>query len=160
MDLNFSKVILYSLGMAASLIIYFLLLDSLGLGGEIYLSFFNVIITAGGVYLVVRNMFKTEGKNFEYLKGFIAAVTVGFIATLIFTVFMAIYLTEIHTELATVLLSKISTLKSSSVFSILLFIALSGFATSLVAALIVMPLFKQSWNTRQLRETQKPMNQK
>ncbi len=160
MKFNWFKVLTYSSGIAAALIIYFLILNALGLGGEIYMSFLNAIITTCGVYLLVRNTFILEGKNFEYMNGFITATAAGFISTLIFTIFMAIYLTEINTELAATMAGQISTISGSGEFEILLFIALSGFATSLVAALVIMPVFKQSWNTKQLRETQKPMNQK
>ncbi|MDP5077943.1 MAG: hypothetical protein NWQ19_07605 [Nonlabens sp.] len=160
MNFNWSKVLVYAIGIAAALIIYFLILNALGLGGEIYMSFLNAVITTGGVYLLIRNTFRKEGKSFEYMNGFITAAAAGFISTIIFTVFMAIYLTEINTELAATMASKISTIKGSGEFEILLFIALSGFATSLVAALVIMPVFKQSWNTKQVRESQKPMNQK
>jgi len=160
MSFNWTKVVVYALGIAAALIVYFLILNALGLGGTIYMSFFNAFITAGGMYMMIRALFKDEGKNFEYINGFLAATAAGFISTIAFTVFMAVYLVEINPELAKEIATKITTIKGTGELSILLFIALSGFATTLVAALGIMPIFKQSWNTRQVREAQKPMNQK
>lgn len=160
MNFNWTKVLFYAIGIAAALIIYFLILNALGLGASIYMSFFNAIITAGGMYMITSRMFKEQGKNFEYMTGFLASVAAGFISTIIFTIFMAVYLLEINQELAAQLVSKISTIKGSGELSVLLFIALSGFATSLVAALVIMPVFKQSWNTKAVRDAQRPMNQK
>jgi hypothetical protein len=160
MRFNWNKVVVYALGIAVALIIYFLILNALGLGDTIYMSFFNAFITVGGMYIMIRAMFREEGKGFEYMNGFLAATAAGFISTIVFTLFMAVYLVEINPELAMKIAAKINTLNGTGELPILFFIALSGFATTLVAALGIMPIFKQSWNTRQIREAQKPMNQK
>lgn len=94
------------------------------------------------------------------MDGFKVAVSVGFLSTFIFTVFMAVYLTEINRELATAITSQISTLSDSNIFALLFFILLSGFATTLVSALVILPIYKQSWNTKPLRKSQDLVNQK
>jgi hypothetical protein len=154
MDFKWKHALTYAIGIAGALILYFLAINALGLGSKIYMSFFNVIITALGIYFMIRTMYKEDGKHFKYMNGFIAAVVVGFVSTIIFTLFMAVYLVEINPELERAIASQISTIQGTGELSILLFIALSGFATSLVAALGVLPLYKQSWNSKNLTKSQ------
>lgn len=153
MDFEWKHVVTYALGIAAALIIYFLTLYAVGLGSTIYMSFFNAIITAAGIYLLIRSIFNQEGKNFKYMNGFMAAIVAGFLSTIIFTFFMAVFLVEIDPALELAIASQISTIQGTGELSILLFIALSGFATSLVAALGVLPLYRQSWNSKNLNKT-------
>lgn len=148
----------YALFMGIALIIYFLIINTLGFGEQSYLSFFNAIIVGIGIFFVIRDVYKNE-TQFKYMDGFVAGVKSGFIATLIFTIFMAIYLFEVDPELAEELKSQINTAGEGVRFSLLLFILLSGLATSMVTPLIILPLYKKSWNTRDVRSSQKPMNQ-
>ncbi|MFT7385963.1 MAG: hypothetical protein ACI82E_000718, partial [Nonlabens sp.] len=74
--------------------------------------------------------------------------------TLIFTVFMAIYLFEIDLELAQELKKQITTAGDGVEFALLIFILLSGFATSTVTPLLILPFYQKSWNTRKTTERQ------
>ncbi|MEN8815895.1 MAG: DUF4199 domain-containing protein [Nonlabens sp.] len=148
----------YSLLMGIALIIYFLIINTLGYGEQSYLSFFNAVIVGVGIFFVIRDVYKNE-TGFKYMEGFVAGVKSGFVATLIFTIFMAIYLFEVEPELAEELKSQINTAGEGVRFSLLLFILLSGLATSMVTPLLILPLYKKSWNTKEVRTRQKPMNQ-
>ncbi len=150
----------YGLYIAATLIGYFLLIDLLGLAEVVYLSFVNAIITAGCIFLAVRDVYKHKKDNFEYMEGFTASLMSGLIGTTIFTVFMAVYLFEIRPELAASLKEQITIAGSGIEMAILLFVFLSGVATTVVSALVVLPLYKQSWNTRKVRKEQDPMHDK
>lgn len=154
-----THTIKYSLLMGIGLIVYFLIINSIGLAAQSYLSFFNAIIVGAGIFFVIRDVYKNQ-TQFKYMDGFVAGVTSGFIATLIFTVFMAIYLFEINSELAQELKTQITTAGNGIEFALILFIFLSGFATSIVTPLVILPLYKRSWNTREVRSKQKPLNQR
>lgn len=156
MDTN----IKYGIYIAASLIGYFLLIDLLGFAEIVYLSFFNAILTGGGIFLAVRDVYKHNKENFEYMNGFTSGLISGLVGTTIFTVFMAVYLIQIRPELAQGLKEQITIAGSGIDFAILLFIFLSGVATTVVSSLIIMPIYMQSWNTKKVRQQQKPMNDK
>jgi hypothetical protein len=144
--------------MALALIMYFLIINKIGYGAQSYLSLFNVIIVGIGIFFVIRNVHKDKVK-FKYLDGFVAGIKSGFVATLIFTVFMAIYLFEIDPELAQELKKQITTAGEEIEFALLLSILLSGFATSIVTPLVILPIYMKSWNTKDTRKRQKPLNQ-
>jgi hypothetical protein len=137
-----------------------LIIDLLGFAEIVYLSFFNAILTGGGIFLAVRDVYRHNKEHFEYMNGFTSALLSGLVGTTIFTIFMAIYLIQIRPELATALKEQITIAGSGIDFAILLFVFLSGVATTIVSALIIMPIYMQSWNTKKVRREQKPMNDK
>ena len=91
MDTN----IKYGIYIAATLIGYFLIIDLLGFAEIVYLSFFNAIITAGCIFLAVRDVYRHQKDRFKYMEGFTAALLSGLVGTTIFTIFMAVYLLTI-----------------------------------------------------------------
>ncbi len=147
----------YALFISAALIIYFVIIDTIGYGSESYLSFFNAVITGVGLYLVIRAEYM-DSADFKYMDGFLTGIKTGFIATLIYTIFMAIYLFEINPDLAEQLKEQVTIAGDGIEVALLLFIFLSGFATSIVASLLIIPIYKKSWNTREVRKDQEPMN--
>jgi hypothetical protein len=154
MNTNFK----YGIYIAATLIGYFLIIDYLGYAENVYLSFFNAIITGGCIFLAVRDVHKKDKENYDYMDGFKAALLSGLAGTTIFTIFIAIYLFEINPELTAALGDKIAIATTGVEFSILMFVFLSGVATTIVSALVILPLYQKSWNTKGVRRDQKPMN--
>jgi hypothetical protein len=144
--------------MALALIVYFLIINKIGYGAKSYLSLFNAVIVGIGIFFVIRDVHKNTIK-FKYLDGFVAGIKSGFVATLIFTVFMAIYLFEIDPALAQQLKKQIATAGEEIEFALLLSILLSGVATSIVTPLLILPIYMKSWNTKDTRKKQKPLNQ-
>lgn len=144
--------------MALALIVYFLIINKIGYGAKSYLSLFNAVIVGIGIFFVIRDVHKNTVK-FKYLDGFVAGIKSGFVATLIFTVFMAIYLFEIDPALAQQLKKQITTAGEEIEFALLLSILLSGVATSIVTPLLILPIYMKSWNTKDTRKKQKPLNQ-
>jgi hypothetical protein len=92
------------------------------------------------------------------MDGFLAGIKAGFIATVIHTVFMAVYLFEINPDLAAELQDQVTIAGKGIKSALLLFIFLSGMATSIVVPLLIIPIYKKSWNTRQVRKQQNPLN--
>jgi len=73
---------------------------------------------------------------------------------------MAVYLFEVRPELAANLKEQITIAGSGIEVAILLFVFLSGLATTIVSALFILPIYKRSWNTKNVRVSQKPMKHK
>ena len=115
---------------------------------NVFYSLFNGVITGFGIYETIKYTKVREGKGFSYSKGFTAGITMGFIATLLFTIFFALY----STELNNVFLDQLSDVwaKDYQNFQGIVFftVAIMGFATTLVLTLSFMQLFKTSNNPR------------
>lgn len=140
------KIIRYGVLIAFALVAYFLIVRMFGLHENPWLRLFNGVIVAFGIYTVIKNTKKESGVSFNYFEGFKAGIFAGFIATLAFTFFMAIYIFHLDVEFG----EKIMAMSLGSVSTepgLLLFIILiEGFASTVVLSLLFMQKFKPSWN--------------
>ena len=140
------KTIKYGVFIAIGLILYFLLVRLFGLHENPWLRLLNGAIVAFGIYRVIKDVKKESGVNFNYFEGFKAGIFAGFVATLLFTFFMAIYIFHIDEAFG----KKIMEMSLGSVSrepGLLLFIILiEGFASTVVLSLLFMQKFKPSWN--------------
>ncbi|TMU55385.1 DUF4199 domain-containing protein [Flagellimonas algicola] len=145
---NLTLPIRFGIVTSACLMAYFLILALMGKHTNVFFSLFNGVITGFGIYETIKYTKMREGKAFSYGKGFMAGVTTGFIATLLFTIFFAFY----STELSSTFLSDLSEVwsKDYSNFEGIVFftVAIMGFATTLVLTLSFMQLFKTSNNLK------------
>lgn len=129
------------------LIIYFLLLAMVGLHQQPALSFVNVLITGTGIYLAIQKLKRIEKKDFRYQFGFAAGIVTGFTATVIFTLFSILYITELNPNFTKTFMTKWEVDWFANNGMLLLTIFLMGLATTVVLTLAFMQLFKDSWNT-------------
>ena len=130
------------------LIAYFLILSLFDLHTNVFFSLFNAVITGFGIYEAIR-FYKLElGSGFTYGKGFTAGLTVGFLATIIFTIFFAFYSTEVNQEFLQNLSAAFFEDFDSFEAIVFFTVAIMGFATSLVLTLSFMQLFKGSNNPK------------
>ena len=140
------KIIKYGGFIALGLILYFLIVRMFGLHENPWLRLFNGVIVAFGIYTVIKNTKKESGASFNYFEGFKAGIFSGFIATLVFTFFMAVYIFHIDVAFG----EKIMAMSLGSVSTepgLLLFIILiEGFASTVVLSLLFMQKFKPTWN--------------
>lgn len=131
---------------SAVLIAYFLILALMGKHTNVFYSLFNGVITGFGIYETIKYTKLKQGQAFSYGNGFTAGVTTGFVATLLFTIFFALYATELDPNF----LDNLSTVwaKDYKNFQGIVFftVAIMGFATTLVLTLSFMQLFKSSNN--------------
>lgn len=82
-----SLTLRFGLVTSAVLIAYFLVLTLFNLHTNPAFSFFNAVITAFGIYEVVR-LYKLQHPDmFSYGEGFKTGMITGAIATIIFTIF-------------------------------------------------------------------------
>ena len=133
---------------SAVLMAYFLILSLLGKHTNVFYSLFNGIITGFGIYETIKYTKIRMGRDFTYGKGFTAGVTMGFVATLLFTIFFALYSTELNASFLNEL-SKVWSKDYANFQGIVFFtVAIMGFATTLVLTLSFMQLFKTSNNLK------------
>lgn len=140
--------ILYGVFIAVGLIAYFLLLSLFGLHKNPIFSVLNIVITGTGMFLAIRKFRSEKGAKFKYQKGFMVGLVAGFVATVIFTAFFAIYTTELNPGFKEELITMWETDYFVPIGMLVFTVALMGFATTFVLSLAFMQLLKDSWNTK------------
>ena len=145
---NLTLPIRFGIVTSAILIAYFLILSLMGKHTNVFYSLFNGVITGFGIYETIKYTKLRQGKSFSYGNGFTAGITTGFIATLLFTIFFALYSTELNSSFLDEL-SKVWSKDYKNFQGIVFFtVAIMGFATTLVLTLSFMQLFKSSNNQK------------
>lgn len=137
----------YGIGIAIILIAYFLILKLIGLHQYPVLSAVNALVFGAGLYMAMKKYSLQDG-DFKYESGFEVGLLSGGIASIIFTIFMAIYMYQIDTEFAASIMEKWHLEYDSGTLMLLISILIMGFATTLVLTLSFMQLLKKSWNTK------------
>ena len=101
-----------------------------------------------GIYEGIKYQRFSEGSDFTYTSGFKTGLIIGGLATIFFTIFFALYSTELNAEF----LPQLSSVwfKNFQNFEAIVFftVAIMGFATTLVLTLSFMQLFKTSNNPK------------
>lgn len=82
----------YGLKTAGGLIVYFLLMQVIGLSHHVELRLLNLFILIGGIYFALKKFKNTHEDHMNYFRGLIMGVATGAIASVIFAVFMFIYM--------------------------------------------------------------------
>ncbi len=141
-----SLPIRFGIAASGSLIAYFLLLSLVGMHTNVFYSLFNGVITGFAIYEAIKYFKVEQQEKFNYGMGFKAGLITGFVATLIFTVFFAVYATEIAPDFLEELSSQWFSSFESFEAIVFFTVAIMGFATTLVLTLAFMQLFKSSGN--------------
>jgi len=142
----------FGVAITGGLIAYFLVLALFKIHTNPIFSLFNGIITGFGIYEAIKYYKLSKGKDFEYSDGFSVGVVTGFVSTILFTAFFALYAGNLNPDYLETLLDRWETTYDTSLGSVVIVVALMGFATSVVLTLSFMQLFKQSWNTKKKAE--------
>ena len=135
----------YGIWIAIGLIAYFLILKLVGLHQYPAFSIANGLIYGFGLYKAMT-FYKLNEPDYQYEKGFTVGLVTGGIATVIFTVFMAVFIFQIDKEFTANILESWSLSYDMGASSIIWSILIMGFATTLVLTLTFMQLLKKSWN--------------
>ncbi|MCM5661891.1 DUF4199 domain-containing protein [Galbibacter mesophilus] len=138
----------YGLIIAVVLIAYFLIIRLVGLHENIWLRIVNGAIVAYGLYASIRMRKLLEGDNFNYYKGFTTGIYAGFLATLVFVIFMAVYMYHLDPEFPNSILDSWMKDYNQGPGILLFILTIEGFASSVVLTLAFMQRFKPSWNTK------------
>lgn len=149
MNTSFSIALKYGLYITASLIAYFLILRLFNLHENPWLRLFNGVFMSSGIYFAIKYYKLMSDKNFSYINGAKTALVTGFIATVLFTVFMAIYMFHIDVAFTKKLLGDWLSDYEAGANILLFIIFVEGLASTVVLALAFMQLFKNSRNIPQ-----------
>lgn len=136
----------YGIWIAIVLIAYFLLSKLVGLHQYPAFSILNGAIYGVGLYMVIKT-YRLKTSDWKYEKGFEIGLFTGGIATIIFTIFMAIYMYQIDGVFAANILESWSLDYDLGTSMLLISMLIMGFATTVVLTLAFMQLHKKSWNT-------------
>ena len=145
---EYALPIRFGIATSGCLIAYFLILSLFNLHTNAFFSLFNGVITAFGIYEAIKYYKLKNEQAFDYGKGFMAGMVTGGVATIIFTLFFALYATELSHDFLQQLSS--SFFKDYENFEGIVFVtvAIMGFATTVVLTLSFMQLFKSSNNLK------------
>jgi len=142
MDRNYLK---YGFGIAGIMIFYFLTLKLIGLHQYPILSAANGVIIGSGIFYALKK-YKKSTKNFKYQDGFQLGLFTGVFATIVFVVFIAIYIYHIDTQFAVSILDSWGLSYDKGALILIFSIFIMGFSTTFILTLAFMQLLKDSWN--------------
>lgn len=143
---KFALPIRFGIATSGSLIAYFLVLSLFGLHTNIFFSLFNAVITGFGIFEAIKYYKLESGKSFRYSSGFTTGLTTGGMATIAFTLFFALYSTELNPGFLEELSVQWAGEFRSFEAIVFFVVAIMGFSTTVVLTLTFMQLFKSSNN--------------
>jgi hypothetical protein len=82
----------YGVRIAGGLIVFFLIMKFAGLAHEVELRLFNLVILAVGVYFALKKFKGTHEDSLNYFRGLITGVATASIGSLIFALFLFLYM--------------------------------------------------------------------
>ena len=82
----------YGLRIAAGLIVYFAIMRMIDLGHHVELRLLNLVILTAGIYMALKKFKLTHTDPLNYFRGLIMGVATGGIASLVFGLFLFIYM--------------------------------------------------------------------
>ena len=137
----------YGIGIAAIMIAYFLLTKLIGLHQYPVLSSLNGLFIGGGIFLALKK-YKASTTSFAYQDGFQLGLWVGCSATIIFSVFMAVYIFQIDAQFAEAVLESSGLGYNKGSLILIISLVIMGFSTTFVLTLAFMQLLKETWNQK------------
>lgn len=149
MNTSFSVSLKYALYVTGSLIIYFLLLKAFDLHENPWLRLTNGVFMCLGIYFAIKRYKSSSEDKFSYIDGTKTGLVTGFIATVLFTIFMAIYMFHLDTAFTQKLLGDWFADYEVGANILLFIVFIEGLASSVVLSLAFMQLFKNSGFVKQ-----------
>lgn len=137
----------FGIGIAILMIAYFLLTKWMGLHQYPVLSALNGLFIGGGIFLALKK-YKSSTTTFKYQDGFQLGLWVGGMATIIFSVFMTVFIFQIDTQFAEAVLKSWGLDYNKGSLILVMSLVIMGFSTSFVLTLAFMQLLKESWNQK------------
>ena len=149
MNTSLSVSLRYGFFITTALIAYFLILRLFGLHENPWLRVFNGVAMAVGIFYAIKVYKLMVGKDFTYTDGFKTGLVTGFIATILFTMFMAIYMFHIDPAFTEKLLGEWFSNYGQGAGILVFIILIEGLASTVVLTLTFMQIFKNSNNLSQ-----------
>ncbi|WP_460220268.1 DUF4199 family protein [Psychroserpens sp. MEBiC05023] len=149
MNTSLSVALKYGLFTAISLVAYFLILRLFDLHENPWLRLFNGIAMCIGIYFAIKYYKLISEENFSYINGIKTALLTGFIATIIFTVFMSVYMFHLDSAFTEKILGEWFENYGTGAGILVFIILIEGLASTVVLSLAFMQIFKKSYNPSQ-----------
>ncbi len=138
----------YGIGIAITMIVFFLGTKLVGLHQYPVLSVLNALFIGAGIFYALKS-FKASSEVFKYQDGFQLGLFTGGVATIIFSIFMALYILQIDTQFPDTILQSWGLNYNKGSLTLIFSLAIMCFSTSIVLTLAFMQLLKESWNPKQ-----------
>ncbi|TXD83786.1 DUF4199 family protein [Subsaximicrobium wynnwilliamsii] len=139
----------YGIFMAISLIAYFLIVRLFDLHENPWLRLLNGVVMVAGISLAIKHYKLIDAEGLSYINGIKIGILTGFTATIIFTIFMAIYMFHIDPEFTQTILEDWLRNYDSGAGVLVFIIFLEGMGSSVVLSLALMQFFKKSYQKQQ-----------
>ena len=146
MKTSFSVSLKFGVLIAVALVVYFFILRSFSLHQNPLLRLFNGIVMAAGIYYAIKYFKKSNSNAIGYFDGFKTGLFTGFIATIIFTAFMSIYMFHLDPNFTKVLMREWFSTYNQGAGVLVFIILIEGLSSTVVLTLAFMQLFKKSRN--------------
>ena len=144
--MKYSKISMnYGVRIALGLITYFFIMRFFGLLEVYWLRLFNGVIMAGGIYALIKHC-KNKQEEFGTFEAFAAGIRAGSLATLIFVVFMFVYMFMIDPGFSSRMIEIVGWETTNPIRIILFTILIEGMCSAMVLSLAFIQLFKSSNN--------------
>lgn len=127
----------YGLRIAASLILFFLIMRLIGLGHHAELRLFNLVILTVGIFLALKKFKQTHSDHLNYFRGLIMGVATGGIASLIFGVFLFIYM-KLDTGLMQSIIENEPMGRYLNAYMAAFIVVLEGFFSGLLVTFVIL----------------------
>ncbi|MCE9539062.1 MAG: hypothetical protein K8R85_07580 [Bacteroidetes bacterium] len=126
-----------------SLVAYFMIMKFLGLSHVLELRFFNIVILAIGISYGIKKIKRTLQESDFYLKGWAGGMFVSVVSTVLFALFMSLYLSYFDESLMQHI-RETTTLgfTVASGFNVFFAVFMEGMASAVVITLAAMQYFK------------------
>lgn len=146
MNTSFSVALKYGIFVTTALIAYFLVLRLFGFHENPWLRVFNGVFMSAGIFYAIKYYKLITGNAFTYVDGFKTGLITGFIATILFTAFMAIYMFHLDPAFTQKLLGEWFNNYGEGAGILVFIILIEGLTSTVILTLTFMQIFKKSSN--------------
>ena len=127
----------YGLRIAGSLIVFFLTMKLLGFGHMIELRLLNLVILTAGIYLALKKFKGTHSEHLNYFRGLITGVATGGVASLLFGVFLFLYM-KLDTDLMKTIVENEPMGRYLNPYMVAFIVVLEGFFSGLLVTFVIL----------------------
>ena len=127
----------YGLRIAGSLILFFLIMQVIGLGHHAELRLLNLVILTVGIHLALKKFKQTHSERLNYFRGLITGVATGGVASLIFGVFLFIYM-KLDTSMMQAIIENEPMGRYLNAYMAAFIVVLEGFFSGLLVTFVIL----------------------
>ena len=127
----------YGLRIAGGLIAFFLIMRIVNLGHMTELRLLNLIILGSGIYLALKKFKGTHSEHLNYFRGLITGVATGGVASLLFGVFLFLYM-KLDTDLMKTIVENEPMGRYLNPYMVAFIVVLEGFFSGLLVTFVIL----------------------